>query len=85
MNGNSQIVMVVDQTGTATFEVAGRGPPGASTGSAAWSNLCPKCGNDNMCAATGPFNGSFCNAQPITYEKVNCPGGGEEMAQIQES
>lgn len=53
--------------------------------SAAWSNLCPKCGNDNMCAATGPFNGSFCNAQPITYEKVNCPGGGEEMAQIQES
>lgn len=72
LNGRSQKVQVVDQTGTTTFEIAGKGPPGPTTGSDAWGDLCPRCSNLNTCVDDGPFNGAYCSKQPVTYERVPC-------------
>ncbi|GMI20010.1 hypothetical protein TeGR_g9917 [Tetraparma gracilis] len=74
-----QKVKVVDLTGTATFEVAGFGPPGLPPpkGSYAWSTLCPFCSDTapNYCnVAEEPnfFNGAYCSKIPITYKEVDC-------------
>ena len=72
LNGRSQKVKVVDLTGTTTFEIAAMGPPGPQRGSEAWGDLCPRCTHENRCADEGPFNGAYCNAQPITYTEVPC-------------
>jgi len=79
-----QIVTVVDNTGTATFEIAGKGPPGPTTGSKAWGNICPKCNSANVCVldsdadpvAVGPVAdvpGAYCSQQPVTQREVPCP------------
>lgn len=74
-----QIVVVVDLTGTATFEIAGTGPPppGPPTGSPAWGKLCPKCNSENTCVAEDGldprFPGAYCSAQKVTQREVPCP------------
>lgn len=80
-NLGCQTVTVVDNTGTATFEIAAFGPPpkpppggeSSPTGSKAWSNICPKCDNSNVCVSEGPFNGAYCSQQPVTQKEVPCP------------
>ena len=72
-NIKCQKVKVVDLTGTTTFEIAGKGPPGPSTGSYAWQKICPTCDDLNTCQARGGrFNGSYCSKQKVKYEEVRC-------------
>merc|ERR1712118_457566 len=72
-NIKCQKVKVVDLKGTTTFEIAGKGPPGPSTGSYAWQKICPTCDDLNTCQARGGrFNGSYCSKQKVKYEEVRC-------------